>query len=83
VHHRAQLLGMKVVNGEVEYTIQHHLGGVEAIRVERALIAVGRSPNVARANPQAAGVQLSANGCVQPHSTPLVFLTEWGLLAAT
>lgn len=62
VHHRAQLLSMRAIDGEVEYTIQHHLGGVETIRVERALVAVGRSPNVANLKPELGGVQLSHNG---------------------
>ena len=44
IHHKSQFMGMKLVDDEVEYTIKHNSGGVEAIRVSRALISIGRIP---------------------------------------
>jgi dihydrolipoamide dehydrogenase len=58
IHHKARLLSMRKVDGEVEYTIEHPTGGRETIRVEKALISVGRVPNTEMLNLSAAGVKL-------------------------
>ena len=62
VHRQAQLLGINVVDGMVEYTIQHRTGGVETIRVENALISIGRTPNTLGLKLEKAGVQLTDRG---------------------
>lgn len=45
IHHRCRLVEMHVVGPQVEYTIEHHAGGRETIRVDKALISIGRVPN--------------------------------------
>lgn len=62
IHRRAHLVDMKVVDGEVHYTIQHHTGGVETITVERALISIGRVPNTTGLGLEHAGVEVDKHG---------------------
>ncbi len=69
VHHRAKLVGMEVVEGEVEYTIQHHTGGQERIRVEKALVSIGRIPNTRNLGLEAAGVALDERGYIVDNDT--------------
>jgi dihydrolipoamide dehydrogenase len=44
IHHNAQLEGMTVVDGMVEYRLNYPDGGREIIQVEKALLSVGRVP---------------------------------------
>ena len=46
VHRNSQLTAMRVVNGEVEYELEYDDGRKEKYHVEKALISVGRIPNV-------------------------------------
>jgi dihydrolipoamide dehydrogenase len=62
IHHQAQLLDMKVVNGSVHYTIKHRHGGVETISVERALISIGRVPNTLSLKLENAGLNVTDRG---------------------
>ncbi len=62
IHHRASLVSMHRVGDEVEYTIEHSGGGRETIRVEKALISVGREPNAGSLDLAAAGVELGPQG---------------------
>ncbi len=69
IHHRAKLLDMKAVDDEVEYTIEHHTGGRETIRVEKALVSIGRVPNTAGLNLEAAGIAVSKRGHIEVNDT--------------
>jgi dihydrolipoamide dehydrogenase len=69
VHQRAQLDQMRVVDGQVEYTIRHHSGALERFRVAHALISVGRVPNTDGLNLEAAGIQLSERGYIVDDDT--------------
>lgn len=69
IHHRAKLLEMKPVDDEVEYTIQHHTGGRETIRVEKAMISIGRIPNTGGLNLEAAGIEIGPQGHIQVTDT--------------
>jgi dihydrolipoamide dehydrogenase len=60
IHRQAKLVGMREVAGEVEYTIEHATGGRETIRVEKALISIGRVPNTDRLSLDLAGVGVDA-----------------------
>jgi dihydrolipoamide dehydrogenase len=62
IHHRASLISMRRVDDEVEYTIEHAGGGRETIRVERALVSVGREPAASGLELAAAGVELNPQG---------------------
>jgi dihydrolipoamide dehydrogenase len=64
VHHQARLVEMKTDQGEVEYTIEHHTGGRESIRVEKALIAIGRVPNTRGLDLEKAGIKTCDRGYI-------------------
>jgi len=69
IHHQAQLLDMKVANGQVHYTIKHRHGGVETIQVERALISIGRVPNTAGLDLDRAGLTVTERGHLDDQDT--------------
>ena len=69
IHHRATLLEMKVVDGEVHYTIQHASGGVETIAVDQALISIGRVPNTGSLGLERAGLKVNARGYLEDDDT--------------
>ncbi|WP_070138316.1 dihydrolipoyl dehydrogenase family protein [Crocinitomix algicola] len=61
VHHKAQLVRMEVVDGEVEYEIESD-GEREVIRVEKALLSVGRVANFDNIGLEEVGVKLGPQG---------------------
>ncbi|MCE3295454.1 MAG: Dihydrolipoyl dehydrogenase [Crocinitomicaceae bacterium] len=62
VHHSAQLERLERKDGEVEYELSYPDGKREVIRVERALLSVGRVPNVENIGLEKAGVAMSKRG---------------------
>ncbi len=62
VHGKAQLKRMEIVDGEVEYELENSDGTTEVIRVEKALLSVGRVPNIESLNIDNAGVKMSKRG---------------------
>ncbi|MEM9461570.1 MAG: NAD(P)/FAD-dependent oxidoreductase [Myxococcota bacterium] len=69
IHHRAKLISMHAVGEEVEYTIEHHTGGRETIRVDKALVSVGRVPNTAGLGLEEIGVKLDERGHIAADDT--------------
>lgn len=69
IHHSAKLLEMKTEGDCVVYTIEHATGGRETIRVDTALISVGRVPNTDGLNLQAAGIELTKRGHIEVDDT--------------
>ncbi len=69
VHHQARLVEMQTDQGEVEYTIEHHTGGRESIRVEKALIAIGRVPNTRGLDLLKAGIETCDRGYIVDDDT--------------
>ncbi len=69
IHHKATLVEMRNIGGEVEYTIEHSGGGRETIRVEKALISIGREPNTAGLDLGAAGIVLGPQGQIEVDDT--------------
>lgn len=61
IHHEAQLDRMEVVDGEVEYEITVN-GTKEIIRVEKALLSVGRVANYNNIGLEEVGIKKGANG---------------------
>lgn len=61
IHHKAQLKRMEIVNGEVEYEIDCD-GETEVIRVEKALLSVGRVSNYDHIGLEEIGIKKGANG---------------------
>lgn len=63
IHHKASLEKMEIVDGEVEYTITRPgKEGVEVIRVEKALLSVGRVANIDNVGLEEVGIKRGANG---------------------
>src|SRR5436190_949632 len=56
IHRSAKLEKIHAVNGEVEYTLSYPDGRTETVRVEKALLSVGRTPNVEGRGLELAGV---------------------------
>ena len=46
IHKNATLKRMEIVDGEVEYELEYQNGKTEIIKVEKALLSVGRVPNI-------------------------------------
>jgi dihydrolipoamide dehydrogenase len=69
VHHQCQLVDMQIIDGEVEYTIQHHTGGRESIRVEKALVSIGRVPNTDDLGLENTTIELEPNGHIKNDRT--------------
>ena len=62
IHHNAQLERMITIGNEVEYELSYPDGTREVIRVEKALLSVGRVPNVETLGLENAGVLMSKRG---------------------
>ncbi|MDA7803033.1 NAD(P)/FAD-dependent oxidoreductase [Crocinitomix sp.] len=61
IHHNAQLVRLDVVDGEVEYEIDCD-GVTEVIRVEKALLSVGRVSNYDNIGLEESGIKYGPNG---------------------
>ena len=64
IHRASKLESLKIVDGHVEYVITNAEGKSETIRVEKALVSVGRVPNTRGLDLEAAGVAVEKNGSV-------------------
>ncbi|MDX2361803.1 MAG: NAD(P)/FAD-dependent oxidoreductase [Crocinitomicaceae bacterium] len=62
IHHSANLVKLEFRDGKVEYTMNFPDGRMEIIRVEKALLSVGRVPNVETLGLENAGVSMSKRG---------------------
>lgn len=64
IHRASKLENIAVKDGMVEYVIRDAEGRAETIRVERALVSVGRVPNTASLGLEAIGVALDKGGSI-------------------
>ena len=62
IHHNAHLERMEVVDNEVEYELKYPDGTSEVIRVEKALLSIGRIPNIESLKMENAGICMSKRG---------------------
>ena len=62
IHKKTQLKRIEVKNGMVEYEIEDEDGNSEVIEVEKALLSIGRVPNIKPLNIENAGVKMSKRG---------------------
>lgn len=69
VHHGASLKRMEIKNGEVEYELTYKDGTSEIFHVEKALISIGRVPNVENIGLENAGVKLNERGSIWDDDT--------------
>lgn len=69
IHHNATLERMEVVDGEVEYELSYPDNSRQVIRVKKALLSIGRVPNIEQLNLEAAGVTLTDRGVIEVDDT--------------
>jgi len=69
VHHGASLKRMEIKDGKVEYELEYKNGNKEILTVDKALISVGRVPNVENLGLENAGVKLNERGCIWDDDT--------------
>lgn len=69
VHHGSSLVRMEIVNGEVEYELKYKDGRTEVLRVEKALISIGRSANIHHLGLEETGVKLNDRGGIWDEDT--------------
>lgn len=62
IHSNAKLERMETIDGEVEYELSYTDGRTEIIRVEKALLSIGRIPNIENLGLEIAGVEMSERG---------------------
>jgi dihydrolipoamide dehydrogenase len=63
IHNGAQLSSMKIIDREVEYELEYKDGRKEKHRVEKALVSIGRVPNIENIGLENAGVKVE-NGSI-------------------
>jgi len=61
IHRSSKLESLRIVDGKVEYVITNAGGKSETIRVERALVSVGRVPNTRGLGLEQIGVEIDKN----------------------
>ncbi len=69
LHQGASLKRMEIKNGEVEYELFYKNGSSHVYHVEKALISIGRQPNIENIGLENVGVKLSEKGCVWDDDT--------------
>lgn len=62
IHHNAQLESLKTIDNQVVYTLSYPDGTFETIKVEMALLSIGRIPNIEQLKLENANVQMSKRG---------------------
>ncbi|MBL4709785.1 MAG: NAD(P)/FAD-dependent oxidoreductase [Flavobacteriales bacterium] len=62
IHKGAKLLRMDHLGDQVEYEIENQDGSKEVIRVDKAMLSIGRTPNIENLNLENAGVKMSKRG---------------------
>ncbi len=62
IHRASKLESLRIVDGRVEYVITNADGKTETIRVEKALVSVGRVPNTHDLGLEAIGVLVEKSG---------------------
>jgi len=62
IHHKAQLDRLEIKNGMVEYEISCEDGTSEVITVEKALLSVGREPNIENIGMEELGIKRGVKG---------------------
>jgi len=69
IHKGAKLERMEVVEGHVEYEISYSNGEREVIQVERALLSIGRVPNLENIGLENAGVKMTDRSYIETDDT--------------
>ncbi len=64
VHHGSSLKRMEVKNGKVEYELEFKDGKTEVFHVEKALISIGRAPNIKNLGLESLGIRITERGSI-------------------
>lgn len=62
IHRNSRLIGMKIINGRVEYELEYNDGSREVFNVEKALVSVGRTANYEDLWDDKVGIGISKRG---------------------
>lgn len=62
IHRNSRLLRMEIKHGRVEYELEYNDGSKEVFNVEKALVAVGRTPNYEDLWNDSVGISISKRG---------------------
>lgn len=62
IHRNSKLIRMEVLHGRVEYELEYDDGSKETFNVEKALVAVGRTPNYESLWDDHVGISISKRG---------------------
>lgn len=77
IHRASKLESLRVVDGGVEYVLTNAEGRTETIRVDKALVSIGRAPNTNDLGLQAAGVEVGKGGAIVAHETQTTAANIW------
>ncbi len=69
IHRNASLARLEVKDGQVEYELKYLDGSSEILRVEKALLSIGRIPNTDQIGLRESGVEMDARGYVKEEDT--------------
>jgi dihydrolipoamide dehydrogenase len=69
IHRNSSLTRIEIVDGKVEYELAYKDGRKEILRVEKALLSIGRLPNTENLGLEAAGVNKDERGCICTEDT--------------
>lgn len=69
LHSGASLKRMEVKNNEVEYELEYKNGRNEIFKVEKALVSIGRIPNIENLGIENADIKLNERGCIWDDDT--------------
>jgi dihydrolipoamide dehydrogenase len=69
IHHGSSLKRMEIKNEKVEYELEYKDGKTEVITVDKALVSVGRVPNIEGLQLENVGVKLNERGSIWDDDT--------------
>jgi dihydrolipoamide dehydrogenase len=69
IHKNSSLVRMEIKDGKVEYELQYNDGKKEILVVDKALVSVGRVPNVKNLGLEKVGVELTDRGSIKDYDT--------------
>ncbi len=69
IHRNASLVSMDIIHGRAHYVISYPDGSEEAFEAEKALISIGRIPNIENTGLKELQVNLDRGGCVDDEDT--------------
>lgn len=69
IHHGATLKRMEIKDGKVEYELTYNNGTTEIFNVDKALVSVGRVPNIENLGLETIGIKLNDRQCIWDDDT--------------